>query len=65
MAVNGGGAVTLQFQRSPLTAATRTTYLPWNDIVVINPVVLTTYGQTSREEETIELEEEESPAKVN
>jgi hypothetical protein len=38
MAVNGGGGVTLQFQRSPLKATTRTTFLPWNKIIVINPV---------------------------
>ena len=39
LAVNGGGAVTLQFQRSPLRAATRTTSLPWNAVVTLNPVV--------------------------
>ena len=44
MAVNGGGGVTLQFQRSPLKAITRTTFLPWNQIVVINPVVMTPFG---------------------
>jgi hypothetical protein len=44
MAVNGGGGVTLQFQRSPLKATTRTTYLPWNRIIVIHPVVMTPYG---------------------
>lgn len=41
MAVNGGGAVTLQFQRSPLNAATRSTHLPWNEITVLNPIVMT------------------------
>ena len=44
MAVNGGGGVTLQFQRSPLKATTRTLYLPWNRIVVINPVIMTPNG---------------------
>ena len=44
MAVNGGGGVTLQFQRSPLKATTRTMYLPWNRIVVINPVIMTPHG---------------------
>ena len=44
MAVNGGGGVTLQFQRSPLKATTRTLYLPWNRIVVINPVIMTPHG---------------------
>ena len=38
--MNGGGAVTLQFQRSPLRAATRTTNLPWNAVVTVNPVVM-------------------------
>ena len=44
MAVNGGGGVTLQFQRSPLKAITRTTFLPWNQIVIVNPVVMTPFG---------------------
>ena len=44
LAVNGGGGVTLQFQRSPLKATTRTLYLPWNRIVVINPVIMTPNG---------------------
>ena len=47
MAVNGGGGVTLQFQRSPLQATTRTVHLPWNRIVVINPVVMTPNGPGS------------------
>ena len=44
MAVNGGGGVTLQFQRSPLKAITRTTFLPWNQIVTINQVIMTPVG---------------------
>ena len=47
MAVNGGGGVTLQFQRSPLKGTTRTMYLPWNRIVVINPVIMTPHGGTA------------------
>ena len=39
--VNGGGAVTLQFQRSPFRPMTRTVFVPWNQIVVLPPVVLT------------------------
>ncbi|KAJ8676085.1 hypothetical protein QAD02_011871, partial [Eretmocerus hayati] len=39
--VNGGGAVTLQFQRSPFGPITRTVFVPWNQIVVLPPVVLT------------------------
>ncbi|XP_058838920.1 teneurin-a isoform X1 [Topomyia yanbarensis] len=36
--VNGGGAVTLQFQRSPFRPLTRTLFVPWNHIVVLPPV---------------------------
>ncbi|XP_018334333.1 teneurin-a isoform X2 [Agrilus planipennis] len=36
--VNGGGAVTLQFQRSPFRPLTRTVFVPWNQIVVLPPV---------------------------
>ena len=69
MAVNGGGAVTLQFQRSPLKAATRTTYLPWNGIVVINPVVMTSgsmavSGADDSGEVQLMEDEEDSPSKV-
>ncbi|XP_043256177.1 teneurin-a isoform X2 [Colletes gigas] len=39
--VNGGGAVTLQFQRSPFKPHTRTVFVPWNQIVVLPPVVMT------------------------
>lgn len=38
MLVNGGGAVTLQFQRSPFRPLTRTVFVPWNQIVVLPPV---------------------------
>ena len=48
MAVNGGGGVTLQFQRSPLKATTRTLYLAWNKIVVISPVIMTPHGTSGR-----------------
>lgn len=33
--VNGGGAVTLQFQRSPFRPLTRTVFVPWNQIVAL------------------------------
>lgn len=36
--VNGGGAVTLQFQRSPFRPLTRTVFVPWNQIVVLPPI---------------------------
>ena len=38
--MNGGGAVTLQFQRSPFKPLTRTVFVPWNQIVVLPPVVM-------------------------
>ena len=59
MAVNGGGGVTLQFQRSPLKATTRTTFLPWNAVIVINPVVMTPYGGAG-----ISWDEEDTSVKV-
>ena len=44
MLVNGGGAVTLQFQRSPFKPLTRTSYIPWNQIHVIDPVIMASNG---------------------
>ncbi|CAL1263020.1 unnamed protein product [Larinioides sclopetarius] len=38
--VNGGSAVTLQFQRNPFHPIKRTVLVPWNDIVVMTPVVM-------------------------
>ncbi|XP_017133368.1 teneurin-a isoform X5 [Drosophila elegans] len=46
--VNGGGAVTLQFQRSPFRPLTRTVFVPWNRIVVLPPVQM----QLSDDDET-------------
>lgn len=36
--VNGGGAITLQYQRSPFRPVTRTVFVPWNQIIVLPPV---------------------------
>lgn len=36
--VNGGGAITLQFQRAPFRPLTRTIFVPWNQIIVLPPV---------------------------
>ncbi|RWS31258.1 teneurin-m-like protein [Leptotrombidium deliense] len=36
--VNGGGAVTLHFQRDPFRPTQRTVMVPWNEIVVIDKV---------------------------
>lgn len=38
--VNGGGAVVLQFQRSPFKRLIRTVFAPWNQIVVLPPVYM-------------------------
>ncbi|XP_065204844.1 teneurin-m isoform X4 [Planococcus citri] len=38
--VNGGGAVVLQFGRSPFKPQSFVTYVPWNEIVIINTVVM-------------------------
>jgi len=40
--VNGGGAVTLQFGRSPFNPKSRTIFVPWNEVVVIDRVVMGT-----------------------
>ncbi len=42
--MNGGGAVTFQFQRSKLNAASRTVFVPWNEIFTLNPVVMAATG---------------------
>lgn len=44
MLVNGGGSVTLQFQRIPFQATTRTVFVPWNEIVVLDPAVIMSVG---------------------
>ena len=53
--VNGGGAVTLQFQRSPFKPLTRTSYIPWNQIFVMDAVVMASNGGAG-----ISWEEEDS-----
>jgi hypothetical protein len=44
MLVNGGGSVTLQFSRTPLQATTKTVFVPWNEIVVLDPVIIMPVG---------------------
>ncbi|XP_022172137.1 teneurin-a isoform X1 [Myzus persicae] len=39
--VNGGEAVTLQFQRSPFRPQTKTLYVPWNQIVSLPSIIMT------------------------
>lgn len=58
MLVNGGGAVTLQFQRSPFKPLTRTVFVPWNQIVVLPPVVMT----LNEEDESPKSNQPPSPA---
>ena len=53
--VNGGGAVTLQFQRSPFKPLTRTSNIPWNQIYVMESVVMSSSGGAG-----ISWDEEES-----
>lgn len=39
--VNGGGIITLQFQRNPFYPIKKSILVPWNDITVIqNPIVM-------------------------
>ncbi|XP_050525472.1 teneurin-m isoform X5 [Daktulosphaira vitifoliae] len=39
--VNGGGAVTLQFGRSPFKAQSQIVNVPWNEIVIIETITMT------------------------
>lgn len=45
--VNGGGAVILQFGRSPFRPVTRIVQVPWNEVVIIDTVVMTTQEHKS------------------
>ncbi|XP_053597810.1 teneurin-m isoform X3 [Microplitis demolitor] len=40
--VNGGGAVTLQFGRSPFKPQTHIVFVPWNEVVIIDRIVMST-----------------------
>ncbi len=60
LAVNGGGAVTLQFQRSPFRAVSRTTHVGWNRIVVVDDVVMTSYAVADANEHNEEHSEKVS-----
>lgn len=44
MLVNGGGSVTLQFTRKPFQETTQTVFVPWNEIVVLDPAVVMSVG---------------------
>jgi len=38
--VNGGGAVTLQFGKNPFPPKIETLFAPWNEVIVMEPVVM-------------------------
>jgi len=38
--VNGGGAVTLQFGRSPFRPQSHIVFVPWNEVVIIDNVIM-------------------------
>ncbi|XP_046809051.1 teneurin-m isoform X2 [Lucilia cuprina] len=38
--VNGGGAVTLQFGRSPFRPQSRIVQVPWNEVIIIDTVIM-------------------------
>ena len=40
MLVNGGGAVTLQFQRAHFDPMTVTVPVLWNQVVVLDPIIM-------------------------
>ncbi|KFB41453.1 AGAP011034-PA-like protein [Anopheles sinensis] len=45
--VNGGGAITLQFGRSPFRPQARIVQVPWNEVVIIDTVVMSTSDDKS------------------
>ncbi|KAL6256891.1 hypothetical protein P5V15_011826 [Pogonomyrmex californicus] len=40
--VNGGGAVTLQFGRSPFKPQSHIVFVPWNEVVIIDKIIMST-----------------------
>ncbi|KAA0186935.1 hypothetical protein HAZT_HAZT008617 [Hyalella azteca] len=54
--VNGGGAVTLQFQRANFLPLTITVPAPWNDIVVLDPVKLTLKSEATKDVSVLGVE---------
>ena len=51
MLVNGGGSVTLQFQRQPFQNGMVTVMVPWNRMVTMDEVTLTLEGEPEPQEE--------------
>lgn len=49
--VNGGGAVTLQFQRHPFTIVKHAVMVPWNEVIIINNVVMSNQDTSDTDSE--------------
>lgn len=47
--VNGGGAITLHFQREPFNALQKVVVVPVNEIVVVDKVVLSLHGSSQQD----------------
>ncbi|KAJ0179603.1 hypothetical protein K1T71_005315 [Dendrolimus kikuchii] len=45
--VNGGGAVTLHFGRAPFKRSSQVVFVPWNEVVIIDSVIMTTADEKS------------------
>lgn len=60
MLVNGGGSVTLGFSRPPFRHLTRTVFVPWNEIVVLDPPVIMSAGSGAHGREG-QLEDNKPP----
>ncbi|ODN02024.1 Teneurin-a [Orchesella cincta] len=62
MLVNGGGSVTLGFSRPPFRHLTRTVFVPWNEIVVLDPpVIMAATGAHARDGQVEEVKETSQP----
>ena len=53
--VNGGGSVTLMFQRQPFDNKEVTVMVPWNQMITMEPVTLTLADQEVPAEEDCEV----------
>ena len=53
MLVNGGGSVTLLFQRHPFEEKQTTVMVPWNHIVTMDAVTLTLAGEAAGSDECV------------
>lgn len=55
--VNGGGAITLQFQRSPFRPTKKTVLVPWNKIVIMEKAVLFTMNEQIDQKDELNIKE--------